>query len=408
MGEPSAKGLLTSSNSQPAAASFQDPSITSPVPYMTANIFTSESTYKFPVSGSDRHWVRLHFYPTTYNTLNSSNSFFDVTASGGITLLRNFSAYITAQALSQAYLIKEFSLNPSDDGFLSLTFTPSKNYQGSYAFVNGIEIVSMPNIYSQSAILVGSTDQTVDVGTFAFQTMFRVNVGGQYIPPTNDSGLSRTWYDDTPYIFGASIGVTSGAGDKARIEYPNDEAKLIAPDDVYKTARTMGPDSQINLNYNLTWVFQVDANFTYMVRLHMCETQVSKVNQRVFDIFVNNQTAQAAADVIGWASNKFVPIYKDYTTFVSDEAGDVMLWVALHPNQEMKPEFYDSILNGLEIFKLSNSDGNLAGPNPVPSQLMQEAEAGFNKGFQESPSKKAYIIGGAAGLEWPALGLVLR
>ncbi|KAF3564612.1 hypothetical protein DY000_02017991 [Brassica cretica] len=39
---------------------------------------------------------------------------------------------------------------------------------------------------------------------------------------------------------------------------------------------------------------------------------------------------------------------------------------ALQPNEKEHPEYYDSILNGVEIFKINGSDGNLAGPNPIP------------------------------------------
>ncbi|CAL5367553.1 unnamed protein product [Camellia sinensis] len=37
----------------------------------------------------------------------------------------------------------------------------------------------------------------------------------------------------------------------------------------------------------------------------------------------------------------------------------------MHPNMHSKPSYADAILNGLEIFKLNQSDGSLAGPNPV-------------------------------------------
>ncbi|KAL7256528.1 hypothetical protein ACSBR1_010459 [Camellia fascicularis] len=36
----------------------------------------------------------------------------------------------------------------------------------------------------------------------------------------------------------------------------------------------------------------------------------------------------------------------------------------MHPNLDSKPMYADAILNDLEIFKLSQSDGSLAGPNP--------------------------------------------
>ncbi|KAG1326179.1 receptor-like protein kinase ANXUR2 [Cocos nucifera] len=384
-----------SGNSTMAQAAFQDPSLLSPIPYMTARIFTSESTYMFAVSDKDRHWIRLHFYPSTYNNLNPEDAYFSVTASGGITLLHNFSAHVTAQALTQAYIVKEFSIPPSSDGALSLTFAPSDKHPNSYAFVNGIEIISMPNIFAEPAELVGFSDSTMDVGESALEVTYRLNVGGQYIPASNDSGLSRTWYDDSPYIYGAGFGISFAADKDLQIKYPSVDSKYIAPVDVYGTARSMGPDNAINMNYNLTWVFQVDGNFTYVVRLHFCELQLDKVNQRVFDIFVNNQTATTAADVLAWTSEKGVPVYKDYAVVVAGGPGDKQLWVALHPSVESKPEYYDSILNGLEIFKLSNA-GNLAGPNPEPSP-MSAAQGEPDREFQEDSISRTSVIGGAAG-----------
>ncbi|WOL15983.1 hypothetical protein Cni_G24765 [Canna indica] len=395
LADSTSKTSLSAKDSAPATAMFQDPALPSAVPYMSARIFTSESTYKFPVNQTERHWVRLHFYPSTYNGLLPENSYFSVSTSGGITLLKNFSAYITTKALTQAYIVKEFSLLPASDGSISLTFKPSEEYKDSFAFVNGIEIISMPDIYSEPAQLVGFATQSVDVSNSALLTMYRLNVGGQYLPPINDSGLSRTWYDDTPYIYGAGFGITFSADDNVTIQYPDGTPDYVAPIDVYRTARSMGPDPKVNMNYNLTWIFEVDANFTYVVRLHFCELQMTKINQRVFDIFVNNQTAQAQADVIGWTSEKDMPVYKDYAVYVNDGPGDEQIWVALHPSVSVKPEYYDSILNGMEIFKLSDTTGNLAGPNPQPSLMLEEAE--MQRTFASESGSKVHVIGTAAG-----------
>lgn len=390
------KFIASSSNSTTATAQFQDPSLPSQVPYMSARIFRSEYTYKFSVPPKKRLWVRLHFYPSTYSNLNSSDSYFAVVANR-FTLLNNFSASLTAKALTQAYLIKEFSLLPIQSGNLNITFTPSSKHDGSYAFVNGIEIIPMPDLF-QPATLVGFSEQSVDVQSSSMQTMFRLNVGGQYIPATNDSGLTRTWYDDTPYLFGAAIGITSEADKNVTIEYSSDVPEYIAPLNVYRTARSMGPSSNINQKYNLTWVFDVDANFTYVVRFHFCEFQLSKINQRVFDIYLNNQTAQPSADVIAWAESEGVPVYKDYATYVSERPGDEELRVELHPSVSMKPEYYDAILNGLEVFKVNDTSGNLAGPNPEPSEMLLQAEAEAEKSFGSSGSNSnAPVIGGIAG-----------
>ncbi|OVA13697.1 Malectin-like carbohydrate-binding domain [Macleaya cordata] len=134
----------------------------------------------------------------------------------------------------------------------------------------------------------------------------------------------------------------------------------------------MGPDSFVNKNFNLTWGFLVDPGFFYLVRLHFCEIQpmISKINQRVFNIYINNMTAFVAADVIAWAGgngNNGVPFYKDFVVLVPRGNGQQDLWLELHPNTASKPNYYDAILNGLEIFKVSDTTGNLAGPNPIPA-----------------------------------------
>ncbi|KAF5184787.1 Receptor-like protein kinase feronia [Thalictrum thalictroides] len=76
----------------------------------------------------------------------------------------------------------------------------------------------------------------------------------------------------------------------------------------------MGPNSNVNELYNLTWFFPVDIGFLYLVRLHFCEIQpiITEINQRMFQIFINNQTIAEKADVVGWAGRNIIPLYKDY------------------------------------------------------------------------------------------------
>ncbi|THG14907.1 receptor-like protein kinase ANXUR1 [Camellia sinensis] len=397
--ESDSKYLVSSDKSVEVVAQTQDPSLTSSIPYMNARIFTSETTYKFTVNESSRYFLRLHFYPSSYPNFNTTNSYFSVVADK-VTLLNNFSASIAAQALTQAYIMKEFSLAPLNTDSLSVRFKPSDKYNGTFAFVNGIELIPSPNLFD-SASMVGFDDQPLDVTSANVQTMWRLNVGGQYIPSTNDSsGLARSWYDDSPYIFGAASGVTSEAANNVTIQYRNFSAS-IAPVDVYRTSRQMGLDGNVTRNFNLTWIFQVDANFTYLVRLHFCEYELNKINERVFDIFINNQTAMKNADVIAWSSKKDVPFYKDYAIYVPDGPGDEMLWLALWPDNSMRPHYLDAILNGLEIFKLSDANSNLAGPNPTISDMMQkQLVENTNKTFSTDEAKKIYttaLIGGAAG-----------
>jgi hypothetical protein len=67
----------------------------------------------------------------------------------------------------------------------------------------------------------------------------------------------------------------------------------IAPEEVYRTSRSMGVVKSITKSFNLTWQFKVDPKFMYLVRLHFCDYSNSKLNQLVFSIFINNQTAEA-------------------------------------------------------------------------------------------------------------------
>ncbi|EOY11042.1 Malectin/receptor-like protein kinase family protein [Theobroma cacao] len=392
--EPDTKYLLPSNSSVQLQAGYQDPSLLSTVPYMNARIFTSPATYQFPIKMKERYLVRFHFYPSAYLNFNISNSYISVVAAG-VTLMNNFSAAITCQALTQAYLVKEYSLAPMDTKVLNITFTPSTNYTNSFAFINGIELIAMPNLFGMTN-LVGYGSSSVDVSTENLQMMFRLNVGGQSISPSKDAGgLLRSWYNDDPYLFGAAMGVNLEASKNLRVDY-KDLPKSSAPEDIYRTARAMGRDSQLNLKFNLTWLFQVDANFTYIVRLHFCEFQLDKVNQRVFNVYINNQSAQAdptPADIIAWTNGKGVPIYKDYAIVVSDGPGDEMVRIDITPSTASKPEYYDSQLNGVEIFKLNDGSKNLGGSNPQPSAMLLQAESEPKKSFKSNN----VVIGGATG-----------
>ncbi|CAJ1976244.1 unnamed protein product [Sphenostylis stenocarpa] len=383
---------LSRGNSVTFKASFQDPSLLSEVPYMTARIFTSEAAYKFAIQGDKRYWLRLHFYPSVYDNLDSVNSYFSVKANG-LTLLSNFSAFVTCQALSQAYVDREYSLAPLDSDVLNVTFTPSGKHNETFAFVNGIELIQMPELFDE-APLVGYDGQTMDTKSLHLQTMFRLNVGGQYISPNEDSGLTRMWYDDRPYIYGSATGVTNQATKDEKIDYQS-LPESIAPPSVYSTSRSMGGDKNVNLGYNLTWIFQVDPDSIYLTRLHFCEYHYSKVNQIVFKVYINNQTAETAADVIGWSGGKGIPTYKDYVMYARDQPGDDKLWLALHPAPETKPEFYDALLNGVEVFKLNDTD--LSGPNPQPSDMLVKYEQ-KEKTFQtKNQTSRTFVIGSAAG-----------
>ncbi|KAE8679927.1 hypothetical protein F3Y22_tig00111392pilonHSYRG00002 [Hibiscus syriacus] len=175
--------LSSSDNSTTSEAQSHDPSFPSSVPYLNARIFTSNSSYNFIVPPWSRLWLRLHFYPSNYDNLDPLEAYFSVIADG-FTLLKNFSASITAKALTQAYIAREFGLPPVGTGNLEVTIVL---FEGSHAFINGIEVIPMPNdVFQRPAPLVGYSDQHIDLHSSSLQIMFRINVGGQFIAPSDN------------------------------------------------------------------------------------------------------------------------------------------------------------------------------------------------------------------------------
>ena len=315
-------------------------------------------------------------------------------------ILNNFSAAQTTEALNFAFLVKEYSINV-EGATLDISFVPSAKAPRAYAFVNGIEIVSMPDIY-------GSTDGTLRIvgqgasftidNTTALENVYRLNVGGNDISPSLDTGLYRSWADDLPYINGAAFGVSYSADNNMTIQYPASMPTYVAPRDVYATARSMGPDPNINLAYNLTWIFTVDSGFSYLVRLHFCEIEanITRINQRVFDVFLFNQTVEPRVDVISKAGLAGIPVYKDYLALAPDGSPQQDLSLALHPYTSSHPRYYDAILNGVEIFKVNDTNGNLAGPNPIlapKKDLIDPTRTRPSFGHGKRKNQKAIIIG---------------
>ncbi|KAH9738711.1 Receptor-like protein kinase FERONIA [Citrus sinensis] len=340
-------------------------------PYSAVRLSQSQFTYTFNLTAGQK-FIRLYFYSTSYSGFNSSKAFFSVKA-GSFTLLSNFSASLTADALGKDLFFKEFCINVEEgQRFLNTTFMASPEYKDSYAFINGIEIVSMPpNLYYTAAndpgfVFVGQGNQYGIINSTALETLYRINVGGYPISPLEDTGMFRTWSTDDDYLTDAR---TSALAFNISVVLKFGRIyNYSAPAVVYKSGRSMGNDMIKNEKYSLTWEFQVDSGFTYFLRLHFCEFQqeATKPPDRVFQIYVANLTAEAQADIINWGGENGVPIYRDYAVMIGAKGNEKKqnLSVALHPAPRRRTN-YSSFLNGIEIFKVDNN-GNLAGSNPEP------------------------------------------
>ncbi|GJW77878.1 receptor-like protein kinase FERONIA [Tanacetum coccineum] len=380
-------------------------------PYSTARIFNASSfTYSFPVSQGPK-FLRLYFYPSTYSGLTPNQSFLSV-SSNGYSLLTNFSAFLTASYLGKTrydagidgpsvpHFVKEFLIYVKDTQILQVTFKPSPN---SYAFINGIEVVSMPqNLYfnATNPKPVGMITGPVINDNIALENFYRLNIGGGEIKGNNDTGMFRSWDKDDNYIYAAAIGYMPV--NKTPIVYTMETPNYTAPLQVYATQRNMGNQSH---KFNLSWILPVDSGFYYMLRLHFCNIILEYTNKRqpIFTIFINNQTAEEETDLFYWTQGSGYPVYKDYVMFVNDPDGHKSkqdLWLAMHP--KFSSEYDDGYLNGLEAFKLS-MNGNLSSPNPELSSSVYQPPSPVSP-IKENKKKNPHyvtIIGGVGG------GLVL-
>ncbi|CAL8140710.1 unnamed protein product [Prunus armeniaca] len=389
------------------------------VPYTTARLSHSEFTYRFLNLTPGQKFIRLYFNPASYPDFDFSKALFSVKA-GGFTLLHDFDASVTAAASGPASgpegtVYREFCMNigeEEEEESLNITFSPSRAIPDAYAFINGIEIVSMPtNLYyaapeDNRIQIVGSESYSSIENSTAMEMVYRFNIGGDSVFFDKDTGMYRNWHgyvDELSYLEKLSLQQSVAPQNfSIQLNFIN-IAEYTAPAEVYETARSMGLNKTINKSYNLTWEFLVDPKFSYLVRLHFCEfeSQITRAGDRNFLIYMANQRAQENADIILWSNGNGRPVYKDYLV-VGLEAGPgrgqkkVNLSLALQANpDDSKTRYNDALLNGLEIFKLNDTMGNLAGPNPDPPVTGQKAKPSL----PEKPNKSTRttmlaIIGG--------------
>ena len=118
----------------------------------------------------------------------------------GLSLLKNFSPAQT----TDAYIVKEY-LIAMDGETLTIKFTLSTNSSNAYVFVNGIEVMSMPDMYRSvdgTLMSVGQNYMIYIDNTTALKNVYHINVGGNNISSSDDTSLFRSRYDDQPYIHG--------------------------------------------------------------------------------------------------------------------------------------------------------------------------------------------------------------
>ncbi|KAK9089415.1 hypothetical protein Scep_028497 [Stephania cephalantha] len=295
-------------------------SVPSPI-FQSLRVFSSPFSYNFEIQQKGRHWIRLYFYPLTGSAHDLESAPITVVTEDFV-LLSNF----TFNKYNGSSLFKEYLINVATES-LSITFIPSNN---SVTFVNGIEVVSMPDelIPDQAPALVPSG-------------------------PLN--GLSNLAFE-TVYSSAVNVSVTPST-----IKYRVGVTPEIAPNWVYSTAETMGNGNVPDSNFNVTWVFPVDSSFTYFVRLHFCDIVSKTLNTLVFNVYINTNIAIGSLDLSSITGSLAAPYYKDFIANSSMDSNT--LSVSVGP--DMDADAADAILNGLEIMKISNDARSLDGLSSV-------------------------------------------
>ncbi|GAU19887.1 hypothetical protein TSUD_171130 [Trifolium subterraneum] len=235
----------------------------------------------------------------------------------------------------------------------------------------------------------------------ALEMVYRVNVGLIQVPPNQDTGMFRNWEVESPRFLEKEYPESVSSDSGEHLNYlQNSIPNYTAPEIVYLTARSYGKDAKEE--YNVTWNFEVDSSFTYMVRLHFCEFDMNITNQgdRAFQIFIDDILAEEKADVISWAGDPLIPVHQDYVVTMYSLEGrsqieKVNLSIKLQPlpaNNKYTRYLHDVLLNGIEIFKISDTNNNLAGPNPKSIALSLPHQVDSTQSSKKIKIAKAILV----------------
>lgn len=341
------------STSQDILATTSSNSITqfSSLPlYQTARIFTERSSYKFSIKRSGRIWIRLYFFPLVHENYNMNSAKFSVGTQKNV-LLGNFTP--------KNATMKEFSVNVTSPGDIVLTFDPSSN---SFAYINALEVVSVPDsLIIDDASLVNPAGGFTGLVTQALETVQRVNMGGPLVTYENDT-LWRTWVSDAGFLISPDLAMNKSLIGSVLYQ-PGGATEDTAPQTVYGTCTKMNSSNDPNNNFNVTWQFNVDPGFQYLIRLHFCDIVSSGSNQIVFNVYIGstnvNPDFEPSSKTFGGGIS--TALFYDYVTPL---ATSNKLLVSVGPTQ--RSGYPDAFLNGLELMKMNNSVGSLSTVASVP------------------------------------------
>ncbi|KAK7836878.1 putative receptor-like protein kinase [Quercus suber] len=240
--------------------------VPSPI-YLSARIFVTDAIYSFHLTKAGWHWVRLHFYPFKNDQFDLSKATFSVNTNKYV-LLHSFNMDNNTN-----YVLKEYLLNVTDPQF-SIKFMPMKN---SAAFINAIEVVSAPD-----DLITDDANNLTPVG--------------------------KTWTPDGSYLKSKALAKSVTVATTV-VKYPDGLTPLIAPQSVYASAVEMAESNVNNPNFNVTWNFEADPAFGYLIRLHFCDIVSKALNDLYFNVYINGLMAIADLDLSHELENQLAAAY---------------------------------------------------------------------------------------------------
>lgn len=340
--------------------------------YQTARIFSGSSKYTFPINQKGRHWIRFYFFPFIFERYNLAAAKFSVQTQSFV-LLSGF-------GVQKNPVMKEYLVNITSNT-LEITFSPSDN---SIAFVNAIEVVSVPDeLIADDASALNPLSTYSGLVTQALETVWRVNMGGPNVS-YDDDPLQRTWISDQKFLLESNT--ASDVSNIAAVNYVDGgPTENIAPPSVYGTATVMNTNSSNDprSNFNVTWQFDVEPGFQYLVRAHFCDIVSKALYELYFNVYIDSMSASKDLDLSIKSNNVLAsPYYNDFVTPIAD---DNKLRVSIGPSLLSKDN-PNAILNGLEILKMNNSIGSLSA----------DAASGTGALSSGSSSSKIGVIAGVS------------
>uniref|UniRef100_A0A0D3EJS3 Protein kinase domain-containing protein n=1 Tax=Oryza barthii TaxID=65489 RepID=A0A0D3EJS3_9ORYZ len=315
--------------------------------YQSARVFKAPSSYSFRIRDPGRHFVRLHFFPFVYLGYDLATASFKVST-------------------QDAVLLDGFALDVARDT-LVVTFVP---LAGRLAFVNAIEVVSVPDdligAADSSLSTSDSTGQQLNPAVMPLQTVYRVNVGGPAVAPESDT-LWREWTIEQPFLVSTvTTAVTKKVSYNRTLNYlPGQATADDAPAIVYATGRELiiMNGSVFDGMKQMAWQFDVDGSASYLIRFHFCDIVSSVPGRLHMNAYVDSSNAIQDLDLsaIGNGTLAF-PYYRDFVLAASTPSGKLAVYVASTSQKITTPA---AILNGLEIMRILTTAGNVAVVEPT-------------------------------------------